>query len=143
MNEQSSIAQLVELSLILLVVIAIMSALSVYAVRRLRSRRAHLASYADRPSLHFQGRGAMTLSADLLSESAYRIDYQLPEDALVKINLIERATGNDEVILIKSGKGIEGFAVSSAGDYLLRVEPLAEDVAWSFEIRPVGPTPAG
>jgi hypothetical protein len=143
MNEQSSIIQLVELGLIFLVGFVILSGLGVYAMRQMQSRRPRSVSYPDRPALHFQGRGESTVSTNGLIESSYRIDYCFPGDVLVKIELIERATGNDEVILIKSGEGVEGFTVPHAGDYLLRIEPLADDAAWSFDIRPVGPRPAG
>ena len=139
MNEPTSIAELADLGLILLIVFAILSALGVYAVCQMQARRPSATSFPDRPSLHFQGRGERTVTANGLIESAYRIDYRLPSDTLVKIELIERATGNDALILIKSGEGIDGFNVSRAGDYLLRIEPLAEDAIWSFEIRPVGP----
>lgn len=143
MNNQSSIVQLAELALIAVVSVAILSALGVYAMRRMQSRRPRSPAYPEVAFRHFQGRGEMTVSVDDLVESVYRLHYRLPDEALVKIELIERASGDSYVILIKRGEGVEGFTVLHAGDYLLHIEPLAEDVAWAFEIRPVGPRPAG
>lgn len=143
MTDPSSIAQLVELGLIAVVGIAVLSALGVYAMRRMRSRRPRTSAYPDVASRRFQGRGEMTVRADDLIDSAYRLDYRLPDTTLVKIELIERASGDSDVILIRRGEGVEGFTVLHAGNYLLHVEPLAEEVAWAFEIRPVGPKRAG
>lgn len=138
MNESSSLAQLAELALIVLTGIVIMSALGVYGLRGFQARRPRPSRYPDIEPLRFQGRGTMTINADDLLASAYRIDYSFPDEALVKVELIERATGNRDVILIKSGSGVEGFDVPQAGHYLLQVEPLAEAVGWKCQIRPVG-----
>ena len=54
------------------------------------------------------------MAANSLLERPYRLDYWLPDDGLVKIELIERATGNNDVILIKSGGGVEAFTVLHA-----------------------------
>ncbi|MBZ0303086.1 MAG: hypothetical protein K8J31_25290 [Anaerolineae bacterium] len=137
MEGSQTAAQLADLVLIALIGFGLFTALGIYAARRTRM------PLDDRhPDVHlplrFQGTGEARLEAERLIESTYRIDYQFPGDSLIKVELIQCATGDSTTILLKRGKGVDSFVVNRAGRHLLRVEPLREDVAWKFEIRPVG-----
>lgn len=80
----------------------------------------------------------MTIRAPGLIASQYRMDYEMPENVLVKVDLLDSVTGDRELILVKRGKGVAGFDVPHAGDYLLHITPAGDSADWNFEIRPVG-----
>jgi hypothetical protein len=129
--------QLRDLALILGLSLVVVVGMGLYIVRRYRSP-----SSATRPhypeTRRFSGRGTTTLEAPELIAAQYRLDYAFPDAVLVKIELVEVATGSSELILLKSGSGVEGFVVETTGRYLFEVEPPDETADWSFSIKPVG-----
>jgi hypothetical protein len=132
----STLLQLRDLALILGVALVIVVGMGLYLVRRYRSN--------SRPHEHypaaqrFQGQGSGTAEAQVLIAAQYRIDFQFPDEVLVKLELIEADTGNSDLILLKSGSGTDGFVVENAGRFLFQVEAQNEDARWSFTIKPVG-----
>lgn len=80
----------------------------------------------------------MTIRAPGLIASQYRMDYEMPENVLVKVDLLDSVTGDRELILVKCGTGVAGFNVPHAGDYLLHIAPADDSANWRFQIRPVG-----
>ena len=68
----------------------------------------------------------------------YRVDYQFPEAVLVKVELIDPRTASSDLILLKSGSGIDGFYVETPGRHWFEIEPQDEQAAWAFSIKPVG-----
>jgi hypothetical protein len=89
-------------------------------------------------TLRFHGTGEMTVRAPGLIASQYRLDYQFPENVLVKVDLLDTATGERELIVLKRGAGVAGFDVTHPGDYLLHVAPLDDTAEWQLTMRPGG-----
>ncbi len=137
MDGSAPLTQLGELLLIGILCAVVLTAAALYALRSMRQR-----GRIDRPLYPpprtFKGRGTRTLEAPDLIAAQYRLDYALPDDVLVKVEMIDPGTGSSELILLKSGSGVEGFFVEAAGRYLFKVEPADENAQWSLTIKPVG-----
>lgn len=85
-------------------------------------------------ALHLEGKGAWSSKPILLAAGSYRIAYHFPADVPVRLGLISSLDGEDMTLLIKSGSGVEGFALESAS-YILLVQPAAESAVWQIELR--------
>jgi|GEM_PF-2576494 len=92
---------------------------------------------AHNQPLQFQGQGAQTTRPVMLAAGDYKIRYQFPDDALVKIELFSADNGEGELILLKSGSGEVGFTIAADGRYLFDIEPQ-EGAAWKLEISRLG-----
>ena len=124
-----------------LIFISVSVALVVIALTLFGKRsRKDVSRYDERygRTLHFHGTGEMTVRAPGWIASQYRLDYQFPETTLVKVDLLDTASGDRELIVLKSGAGVAWFEMSQPGDYLLHVAPLDEAAVWELAIRPVG-----
>lgn len=137
MNDSSTLSQLAELALVAIVGLVLFTALGIFAAHRTYTYPRRRSRYRH-PPLYFAGHGTGNVEAESLIESTYRIDYQFSGDGLVKIELIETASGNSDTILLKSGSGTAGFRVQHAGHHRLHIAPLQEDTSWELSIQPVG-----
>lgn len=85
----------------------------------------------------FQGEGAQTTRPIKLEAGDYKIRYQFPEDALVKVELFSADDGEGELLLLKSGGGELGFSIGETGRYRFDIDPQ-EGAAWKLEISRLG-----
>ena len=56
----------------------------------------------------------------------------------MKVELVEMSTGDRELVLLKSGSGVDSFDVERVGSYRFDVEPDQADSRWEFTIKPIG-----
>jgi hypothetical protein len=138
MDTSGPLLQLAELILIGVVCLLVLGAVALYGVQRVRRRSKPLPDGHMPEARSFSGQGSATLEAPDLIAAQYRLDYAFPNEVLVKIELIEVVTCSSELILLKSGSGVEGFTVETAGRHLFQVEPQDEAAEWRFSIKPVG-----
>jgi hypothetical protein len=80
----------------------------------------------------FTGKGTWSSKPIQLEPGQYRLLYAFSSGA-VRIGLVSSFDGEDETLLIKSGKGVEGFTVGTGGRYLFVVQPAQEAAEWQIE----------
>jgi len=114
----------------LFVGLLIIALLIVAAIRILSPKPA---PHSTQPEGTLSGRGSLTSAPLELSPGFYRIDYQF--EALTRLALLD-STG-DNTLFITSGTGTQGFQITAAGRYRLRVEPADENASWSITYRQI------
>ncbi|MBZ0289265.1 MAG: hypothetical protein K8I30_16720 [Anaerolineae bacterium] len=96
-----------------------------------------LGEKAHNQPIQFQGEGAQSTRPVRLEAGDYKIRYQFPDAALVKVEIFSADDGDGEMILLKSGGGEAGFSIDAPGRYLFDIEPQ-EGAPWKLEINRLG-----
>jgi hypothetical protein len=86
--------------------------------------------------LTFKGEGSGRTDSFFLECAIYRIEYQLPKDAKVKIELVSTDGGTRKLLAHKLGFDSSSFNAPAAKYYLLDITTQAKDNAWAVVIKP-------
>jgi hypothetical protein len=103
--------------------------------RKLKMREGDITAIGDIDRdvpLHFAGKGTWSSKPIPLEPGDYRLGYQFSSGVPVRVGLVSSFDGEDETLLIKSGNGVEGFAVDANGRYILEVQPADEATEWQI-----------
>lgn len=114
------------------------------SIQKVRSQRTTFAGY--KPStrslgreVDFQvthkGKGSSTTEAMYLDTAIYRITYQFPQDAKVKLFLVSTDGSIEKLIVEKAGYGSATFNVQMAKHYIFRVESSAAEGEWAIIVK--------
>lgn len=135
-------ATLLVIQLIRLLLIAAVLAAAVVViimiVRWLTTFQRESRMITDGSPIRLQDRGNQLTAPIDLDAGTYKVMYWLPDDELVKIDLINIDNGESETLLIKSGSGSHGVIIHHAGRYAFQVEPDGVTAPWTLEILPLG-----
>jgi hypothetical protein len=86
--------------------------------------------------LTFKGEGSGRTDSFFLECAIYKVEYQLPQDAKVKIELVSTDGSTRKLLAHKSGFDSSSFNAPAAKYYLLDIKTDAKDAAWAVVIRP-------
>lgn len=86
--------------------------------------------------LTFKGEGAQRTETFFLECAIYRIEYQFPPDAKVKLELVSADGGTRKLLANKSGFDSSTFHVQTAKYYMLDIAPETKDANWAVLIKP-------
>jgi hypothetical protein len=84
----------------------------------------------------FKGEGSGRTDTFFLDCAIYRIEYQLPKDAKVKIELVSSDGGTRKLLAHKLGFDSSSFNAPAAKYYALDITTEAKDSAWAVVIKP-------
>jgi hypothetical protein len=86
--------------------------------------------------LTFKGQGAQRTESFFLECAIFRIEYQFPPDAKVKVELVSADGSARKLLANKAGFDSSTFNVQTARYYLLDIQPEAVDTSWVVIIKP-------
>ena len=86
--------------------------------------------------LTFKGQGSERTDSFFLDCAIYRIEYQLPKDAKVKIELVSTDGSTRKLLAHKLGFDSSSFNAPAAKYYQLDITTEAQDNAWVVLIKP-------
>ena len=86
--------------------------------------------------LTFKGEGSGRTDSFFLDCAIYRIEYQLPKDAKVKIELVSTDASTRKLIAHKMGFDSSSFNAPVAKYYVLDITTEAKDNTWAVVIKP-------
>lgn len=82
-----------------------------------------------------KGKGSSNTEPMYLDTAIYRMTYQFPRDAKVKLELISTDGTIEKLVVEKAGYGTATFNVQMAKHYVFRVASSAEDGEWAIIIK--------
>ncbi|MBZ0285092.1 MAG: hypothetical protein K8L97_30430 [Anaerolineae bacterium] len=82
-----------------------------------------------------KGKGTSITEAMYLDTAIYRITYQFPNNAKVKLYLVSTDGTIEKIVVEKAGYGTATFNVQIAKHYVFRVETSAEDGEWAIILK--------
>ncbi len=106
-------------------------------LRRSRSARATKPAF-DRQPVRLQDSGHQLTAPLHLTAGTHKLMYWLPDDVLVKVDLIALDDGDAETVLLKKGVGSQWFSVEHSGRYAFQVAPADDSASWVLELSPLG-----
>jgi hypothetical protein len=86
--------------------------------------------------LTFKGEGSGRTDSFFLECAIYRIEYQLPKDAKVKIELVSIDGSTRKLLAHKLGFDSSSFNAPAAKYYMLDITTEAQDNPWTVLIKP-------
>jgi hypothetical protein len=128
--------------ILLLVGLALLAPIAYMVYRKMQREAREFARHDPFPDegkgLVFSGEGEFTSPVVRLEAGDYKLLYWFDEAVPVKVELTGLDTGDNEVLLIKSGEGAISFGLVAPGRYRFAVEPSDAESEWDIEISPLG-----
>jgi hypothetical protein len=83
--------------------------------------------------------GSGTFSADIsLQRGRYKLGYRLADSALTAVKIIEARTGDEIIMVAKSGEGEIEITIEADGRYVIEIDPTDGSAVSELFISPLG-----